>query len=107
MRIYPRTAIKGAYGQLMHTKPDDPICISPFEEMAIYWNGEVALCSHDWDRESDVSRFGNLSDNDATITDIWNGSLFRSFRIAHNNPDFDTGVFVGPCSNCHFRNIKY
>lgn len=50
-------------------------CAKPFREMAIRWDGSVALCCNDW---RGVFKVGNV--HDATLEEIWNHPSMRSAR---------------------------
>ncbi len=46
--------------------------------MVIYWNGDAALCNHDWDRKDPL---GDLNKN--SIYEIWHNRAYQRMRDAH------------------------
>lgn len=67
-------------------------CYLPFYKMFVNWNGDVGLCSNDWN----VSRvFGNV--NMHRIEEIWESSYFNSYRkmLAANSRA------ASPCLSCN------
>lgn len=68
-------------------------CYLPFYKLVIDWNGEALLCCNDWKRAH--KGFGNVNTN--TLSEIWNGSEFKTVRESLYN-----GNRQGPaCSNCN------
>ena len=67
-------------------------CQKVFNEISIYWNGQVALCCHDWDRKREV---GDV--NKSSIRDIWHNETYRHIRRTHLT-DFDDMEDL--CKNC-------
>ena len=50
-------------------------CYLPFYKMFINWNGDVGLCSNDWNV---VETFGNV--NDKPIYEIWESDYMAAYR---------------------------
>jgi len=67
-------------------------CHKVFNEISIYWNGEIALCCHDWDRKNSI---GNVSEN--SIAEIWKNKRYEWIRLTHTDqPDKMEKL----CKNC-------
>jgi MoaA/NifB/PqqE/SkfB family radical SAM enzyme len=84
---------------ILKTIDPPPFCISPFETMAIGWDGRVTGCCLDY--------VFNLDLGDATkmpIKDIWRGSKFRDLRRAAILNAFSVG---SPCHGCEFWQINF
>ncbi len=66
-------------------------CAKPFREIAIRWDGSVAICCNDWRGEF---KCGNVHTH--TLDEIWNGSAMVAARrkLYHGQRDF------GPCHGC-------
>ena len=54
---------------------NSPQCMNPFEQMAIYWNGDSSLCCLDSDRELYIGEVANNS-----IEDVWFGQAATDVR---------------------------
>lgn len=67
-------------------------CFLPFYKMFINWNGDVGLCSNDWNSSQ---TFGNV--NDTPINEIWESKYLNDFRdmLAKNMR------IASPCSSCN------
>ncbi len=67
-------------------------CYLPFYKMFVNWNGDVGLCSNDWN----ISQvFGNV--NREWINDIWESDYFKSFR----NIMIKSNRIMNPCISCN------
>jgi radical SAM protein with 4Fe4S-binding SPASM domain len=66
-------------------------CTMPFREIAIRWDGTIALCCHDWKSEFKISNI-----KDQHLKDIWNHVRFEAARTFLQNKQ---RVF-NPCSRC-------
>jgi len=67
-------------------------CFLPFYKMFVNWNGDVGLCSNDWN----VSQvFGNV--NRDWIHDIWESDYFNSYR----NLMMRGKRIMSPCISCN------
>lgn len=83
IRVYEEHSKNGNFGSLGSptgeiVTHDRRPCLKPFQEMVIYWNGEVALCNHDWDRKDHI---GNL--NEMSILSVWQDEKYRNIRQSH------------------------
>lgn len=69
-------------------------CTLPFREIAVRYNGKIALCCNDWRGEYET---GDVKTTN--IQDIWNGERFDAARreIYHNGRTFR------PCEGCNYR----
>lgn len=67
-------------------------CLKLFDEISIYWNGQAALCCHDWDRTDEI---GDISKN--SIAEVWRNQVYRQMRKNHiSHPD----KLEKLCKNC-------
>lgn len=74
-------------------KPIQRPCYIPSYKAMVDWNGDVLLCSHDWNKKL---IFGNI--NEQTISSIWMSDSFVAMRkelIAGNRFKFKE------CANCN------
>lgn len=78
----------GSYGGGTRTEP----CRKPFEEMVIYWNGDVALCNHDWDRKEPLGNVKNQS-----LKEIWDSPTYEEIREQHLTGKIE----CLPCKYCN------
>lgn len=67
-------------------------CYYPHYSMNVDWNGDVFLCTQDWNRRV---KSGNLMLQG--FMDVWNSAMLRRYRthLAAGNRD------VGPCNQCN------
>jgi MoaA/NifB/PqqE/SkfB family radical SAM enzyme len=72
-------------------------CARPFRELAIRYNGEIALCCNDW---RGVFRIGSTLDSE--LIDIWNSPELSSMRkkLYHGERD------LGPCNGCDSVSLR-
>ena len=84
------------YGNKQDAKKN--ICFYPFYNIFIDSNGDVILCSHDWEKNK---IFGNIYEKD--ILDIWFSEEYQKFRetIA------DNGRKEMPCATCNVDGRLY
>lgn len=79
VRVYQEHSSNGIFGSLKEKYlPGRYPCSKPVTDMVIYWNGEVALCNHDWDRQESIGDLENES-----IEAIWNGAKYQEIRLFH------------------------
>lgn len=66
-------------------------CAKPFREIAIRWDGNVAICCNDWRGEY---KCGNVFDT--PLRELWQNQFFMAARrkLLHGHRDF------GPCQGC-------
>lgn len=67
-------------------------CVLPWLEVNVWSNGDVVLCSDDWDG---MEVMGNVKNQ--TILDIWRGEKFRKYRELHQAGRANE---VRACSKC-------
>ena len=73
-------------------------CQKVFTDMVILWDGNIALCNHDWTREDDKV-IGNVKEN--TIIEAWNSVRYKEIREAHISGQLIEETI---CNNCdHWR----
>lgn len=80
VRIYPEHSADGKFGRLA-TPPipgERRPCLKVLTETVIYWNGNVALCNHDWDRSELI---GNVREQG--IAGAWRGAAYHEVRRRH------------------------
>jgi len=74
-----------------------PICISPWSEMKINWDGSVTGCVMDYNNNYIVGDTKNES-----MMEIWNGKGLREFREALISKQYERIEQKGPfCSKCN------
>lgn len=97
VRVYPEHSADGNPGSLpgAGSQPGRRPCSKVTEDMVIYWNGETALCNHDWTRMLNGQSLGSAAAKG--IAGVWNGEAYAAIRAAHKNGDL-TGI--SPCENC-------
>lgn len=93
VRIY-KTHSKNGFGSMEGEESPTEPCNKPFEEMVVYWDGEVGLCNHDWNNQTSL---GNL--HVQTIEDVWNGTLYEEARFFHSS---ERRRLVASCERCDF-----
>ena len=99
VRIYPCHSEGGRFGELPQSRHRKELalrgpCKKPFADFVIYYDGRVALCNHDWDRNGDRS-LGSL--NDQSIMEIWNGKPYEHVRERHLDRLW---CELSPCAHC-------
>lgn len=104
VRVYVEHSVDGHPGSIPQELPTIETrlpCKKVFEEMVIYWNGEVALCNHDWMRSS-LEHIGTVSREN--IFWIWKNSRYAEIRKSHL-----TGNVLGipPCDHCDHWQMFY
>lgn len=80
VRIYEEHSANGIFGsspKAVDNKDRKP-CLKPFNELVVYWNGEIALCNHDWEH---AGILGNAASQ--TLEEIWTGSAYKETRSHH------------------------
>ncbi|MFQ5450102.1 MAG: radical SAM/SPASM domain-containing protein [Nitrospinaceae bacterium] len=81
VRIYTEHSRDGVYGRLDQAPEEFPHrlpCKKPMNEMVIYWDGQVALCNHDWNRKEFLGDVGKQS-----IQEVWEGAPYQEVRARH------------------------
>ena len=82
VRVYREHSRDGHFGSLEDAGEEGPSksrkpCLKPFNELVVYWNGEVALCNHDWNRTAPLG-----SVHDRSIQEIWRSETYELQRRA-------------------------
>lgn len=73
-----------------------PCCNTPWDVLAVRWNGDVVACIYDYDSRYVI---GNV--NDDNLLDIWNSDTMQIFRQALLDRDYSKIEENGPlCSEC-------
>lgn len=72
-------------------------CAKPFRELAVRWDGSVALCCNDW---RGWHRVGHVLEN--SVEEIWQSPVFQSARryLYHGMRDFK------PCQGCNAKSYR-
>lgn len=79
VRVYMEHSKNGRFGSIEGiTDRERRPCLKPLTDIAIYQDGSVALCNHDWDRKEFI---GNVMEN--KISDIWNSEAYKEVRLRH------------------------
>jgi len=65
------------------------------EDMVILWNGDVAICNHDWQRQRHGEVFASVAEGG--IAGAWNGEGYQRLRDAHEKGMLEG---VSPCKDC-------
>lgn len=102
VRIYPEHSTDGNPGSLPVQKMASTRkrCHKVNEDMVIYWNGEAALCNHDWMRIVNGKEIGNVKSGG--IKKVWESETYEHIRAAHESGQLKG---IAPCENCgHWGN---
>lgn len=83
VRIYIEHSKDGHPGSLKDIKiPTKRLpCKKVYTDLVIYWNGEVGLCNHDWQRPAHGPQIGNVYEDG--IAAVWNNSQYIALRQCH------------------------
>jgi len=73
-------------------------CNIPFYAMSLHWNGDVLLCSHDWEKKQVM---GNVMTT--SIVDIW----LHSKRLWEFRRKLAKGRTCDPCNRCNIKGVLY
>lgn len=76
-------------------------CYKPFEDLIILWDGNIALCNHDWTREKSNS-IGDVSNE--SILQVWHSENYQHIRIMHENGILNDEPL---CSHCDHWKMFY
>lgn len=102
VRIYIEHSSDGHLGSIeaLHDEHEQrKPCGKVYNDMIIYWNGNVGICNHDWDNQLGI---GNVSES--SIEEIWNSKKYNEVREMHENNDYVYGIV---CKNCDHWKIYY
>lgn len=80
VRIYREHSIGGKFGKLdtFAIPSERRPCPKVLTDMVVYWNGDVALCNHDWDRSEFI---GNVLKDG--MTGVWQCAAYQEVRRRH------------------------
>ena len=102
-RIYYEHSADGHPGSLdcpeVPKEMERRACRKPFEDMVIYFDGKVALCNHDWFRETPLGDVGRSS-----IHEVWHGAAYRDLRLQHLDP---RNMRDQTCLHCDHWKVYY
>lgn len=99
VRIYKEHSVNG-FGSMCGTEAPIGVCGKPFEEMVVYWDGNIGLCNHDWNNSTPL---GNVILQ--SVADVWSNRLYEKVRINHVSGN---RCLVKSCRDCSFQsNILY
>lgn len=76
-------------------------CRKVFTDMVILWDGEVALCNHDWTREKG-QQIGTVTES--SIAEIWNSERYREIREMHHEGNLADEPL---CEHCDHWKMYY
>ncbi len=98
VRIYEEHSSDGDFGHLRGSitksiKVRMP-CLKVMNEIAIYYDGEVALCNHDWNREDCM---GNVKEE--SIEKIWKNKKYRELRKKHVYGEVGNDIVCSKCDH--------
>lgn len=100
VRIYEEHSKEGKFGSLAADRVGERLpCLKPITDMVIYWNGDVVLCNHDWDREISL---GNVIKRE--IKEIWQSSEYENIREKHFERNLEGEK---PCFECRHWEAYY
>lgn len=74
-------------------------CHKVFTDMVIYWDGQAALCNHDWCNQLTLGSAANSS-----LAEIWGSELYREIRRSHEQGRPLEGSV---CVHCDHWQIHY
>lgn len=101
VRVYPAHSLNGLLGHLQKDTPQNARrpCLKLLTDIVIYWDGEVAICNHDWQRESLI---GNIKGE--SIEKIWKSEIYNNIRDKHLNNELTD---FSPCDYCSHWKAHY
>lgn len=70
-------------------------CKKVEEDMMILWNGDIAICNHDWQRQKKHDVFANVATGN--IAEAWNCAAYQALRSAHQAARLEG---FHPCQDC-------
>ncbi len=97
VRVYTEHSQDGVYGKLEGEASEFPQrlpCKKPMTEMVVYWDGQVALCNHDWNRKEFL---GDI--NKQSIAEVWQGAPYREVRARHQEGRCGEDPTCGGCDH--------
>lgn len=76
-------------------------CHKLFTDIVIYWDGDVALCNHDWNRVGSDSLGSVMTQG---IFEVWNSQKYNMLRSKHKEGDV---LDIYPCNYCDHWKMYY
>ncbi len=76
-------------------------CWKPYTDMIVYWDGQVALCNHDWTRDA-AKALGNVARQ--SIAEVWKSPAYDEVRKAHWSGEVAS---LSPCDHCDHWKMFY
>ena len=104
VRIYIEHSQDGHPGSIAHQLPefDNRLpCKKVFTDMVILWDGEVALCNHDWTRDK-MKRIGNVVES--SISTVWKSERYERIRLMHTQGNVSAEPL---CAHCDHWKMYY
>ena len=104
VRIYVEHSQDGHPGSIASPLPvfDTRMpCHKVFGDMIVYWDGEAAICNHDWNRDDDHC-IGNVKGEG--IANVWQSRRYRIIRGAHRKGKVRS---LAPCDFCDHWKMYY
>ncbi len=105
VRIYPEHSADGHPGSLAHPplpRESRRPCHKVRSDMVITWNGEVALCNHDWTRKVTGQPLANVGRGG--IAGAWISEAYQRVRQAHDSGNLSG---IAPCEHCDHWAVSY
>jgi radical SAM protein with 4Fe4S-binding SPASM domain len=104
VRIYKEHSRSGGFGAGVDNSgevsfPRRLPCPKVINDIVIYWNGEVAICNHDWDR---TDRIGDVQED--SIEQVWANERYDSLRRHHIRNEL---ADERPCDKCDYWRTFY
>lgn len=90
VRVYEEHSVGGAYGATRNRRAKRSTCMKPFNDVVIYWDGNVVRCNHDWSNKP----LGDI--RSGSIAGIWHGAEFDRVRKEQSALDFTDDI----CKTC-------
>lgn len=98
VRIYMEHSADGHLGSIRTNLPIEGTgrrpCGKVYNDMIVYWNGDVAICNHDWDNRGFL---GNLKMQ--SIQEIWLSERYQAVRQMHESGNFSQEMLCGGCDH--------
>jgi len=85
------------YFPIQHKTQAYPKCSILFKEMTVQWNGDIPLCGRSGNQIDSSLRFIVDNINENSISNIWNGKVFRQYRHGHKKRELDK---IQACKGC-------
>lgn len=85
-------------GYLFNEKLPSVGCNIPFYAMSIHWDGDVLLCSHDWEKKQVMGNLFNQS-----VHDVW----MESRKLWEFRNQLADSRNCHPCNKCNIKGVLY